>query len=57
MEGTSKIMQENIQLKQAPAIFMNRDLIKDLLLALKRVKSGNFTTEKEFFKNSPLKSF
>ena len=57
MESMERLMDENMQLKQALALLMNRALIKELLMALKRIRSGDFTTEKEFFNNSPLKSF
>ncbi|MEK6906138.1 MAG: hypothetical protein AABW81_00790 [Nanoarchaeota archaeon] len=45
-----KLMIENDELKRALALSLNKPLIKKLNDALKRIDSGNFITEEEFFK-------
>ncbi len=56
MESIEKLRQENAQLKEILAICLNTSLVKELSEAFKRIKSGNYLTEEEFFMNSPLKT-
>ena len=55
MENIERLKQENIQLKKALAVYMNKRLIRELFEALSRIKSGDYISEEEFFKNSPLR--
>jgi len=47
------LREENEELKRAMAILMNKELVKDLSDALKRVNSGDYVSEEEFFRDSP----
>lgn len=49
-----KLKAENIQLKKALCICLNRPLAKRLACAVERIKKGEYYTEEEFFKDSPL---
>ena len=55
MENIERLKQENAQLKKALAIYMNKHLIRELFEAITRIKSGDYVSEEEFFKNSPLR--
>ena len=48
-----KLKEENKELKRALSICLNKPLIKRLNEAMERIDSGEYITEKEFFKNSP----
>jgi len=53
MENLQKLREENVQLKKALTICMNYALIRKLSEALKRVNSGEYVSEEEFFSDSP----
>ncbi len=58
MENTrtkEELISENEELKNILAFCFNQNLVKELACALNRINNGEFYTEKEFFKNSPLK--
>ncbi len=44
-----KLSEENKELKRALAISLNQPLIKKLSEALKRINSGEYISEEEFF--------
>jgi hypothetical protein len=46
-----RVMLENEELKRALALSLNQPLIKKLKDALGRINSGEYLTEKEFFRN------
>jgi hypothetical protein len=50
----SKLKKENKDLKRALALCINKPLVKNLSQAINRIKKGNYYTEEEFFKDSPL---
>lgn len=56
METIQQVKQENIELKKALAISMNKPLIKKMVAALIRIKQGHYIAEEEFFKDSPLRT-
>jgi len=43
------LMKENEELKRALALALNKPLIKKLNNALRRIESGEFVSETEFF--------
>ena len=49
----SQLAEENMELKRAIALLMNKSLIKKISEALRRINSGEYVSEEEFFKNSP----
>jgi len=49
MTKEEKLKAENIQLKKALCICLNRPLIKRLDSAVERIKKGEYYTEEEFF--------
>ena len=49
----SQLMEENMELKRAVALLMNKSLIKKISEALRRISSAEYISEEEFFKNSP----
>ena len=51
-----RLRNENVELKMALAVLMNKALIKRLAEALERINSGEYVSEEEFFKNSPQES-
>jgi len=53
MENLQQLREENIELKKALALLMNKELIKNLSDSLERVESGDYLTEEEFFSDSP----
>ena len=53
MENMQKLKEENLELKRALVFLMSKELIKKLSEALKRVNSGEYISEEEFFKDSP----
>ena len=52
METIENLRKENVELKKALSVLMDRTLIKKLSDALERVNSGEYITEEEFFKGS-----
>ena len=46
------LKEENLELKKALAVLMNKALVQELTEALKRINSGEYISEKEFFKSS-----
>lgn len=46
-----KLMFENEELKRALALSLNKSLIKKLKQALDRINSGEYVTERDFFKH------
>lgn len=48
------LKEENMRLKKALAICLNKPLIKEIKEALNRVERGKFVSEEEFLKESPL---
>ena len=57
MENIEKLRKENIQLRQTLALCLNKPLIKELAEALERIRFGEYVSEEEFFRDSPLNSF
>lgn len=55
MENIEQLREENYELKKVLAICMNKPLLKKLAEALRRINSGEYLTEEEFFKGSPLR--
>lgn len=53
MENLQELKEENLELKKAVVFLMNRALINKLSRALERINSGEYASEKEFFKYSP----
>ena len=51
------LIEENEQLKRAIAVLLNKKLITELNEALERINNGDYITEEEFFKNSPVEEF
>jgi len=49
-----RLKEENKNLKKALALCLNKKLIKNLSESLNRIKKGEYYTEEEFFKSSPL---
>ena len=47
------LREENVELKRTLAVLMNQTLVQKLTQALERINSGEYISEKEFFKNSP----
>lgn len=46
-----ELLEENIQLKKALALCLNKSLIKRLLSSLESIEKGDFISEEEFFRN------
>ncbi len=46
------LKDENAELKRALALLMNRELVRRLIQALKRIESGDYISEEEFFSHS-----
>ena len=46
------LREENLELKKALAVLMNKALVQELTRALERINSGKYVSEKEFFKSS-----
>ena len=46
------LRDENEELKRALALLMNRELVKKLIEALKRINLGEYVSEEEFFSYS-----
>jgi hypothetical protein len=53
MENVQKLKEENIRLRKALALCINKPLIKKLSEALERINNGDYISEGEFFKDSP----
>ena len=53
METLQNLKEENIQLRKALAMCVNKPLIKKLAEALERIQNGEYLSEEEFFMNSP----
>ena len=49
-----ELIEENEQLKKALCICLNEPLVKRLSNAVERINSGEFISEEEFFKDSPI---
>lgn len=47
------LREENMELKRALTILMNKTFVQELIEALERINSGEYISEEEFFKNSP----
>ncbi len=54
MESYEELKAENIELRKVLELVANKSLLREILIALKRIKSGEYVTEEEFFKDSPL---
>jgi len=52
MENIQKLKEENLELRKALALLMNKELVKKLSDALERINNGEYVSEEEFFKNS-----
>lgn len=50
---TERLMEENAQLRKALAVCINGPLIQRLGAAMQRIDSGEFVSEREFFRDSP----
>jgi len=53
MENIQKLREENLELKKALTLLLNRALIKKLSDALVRINNGDYISEEEFFRDSP----
>ena len=51
--SVERLKEENKELKVALSLCLNEPLIKRLSEAIKRIDSGEYYSEEEFFKNSP----
>jgi len=56
MENQS-LIEENEQLKKAIAVLLNKKLMSEINEALSRIENGEFVSEDDFFKNSPVEEF
>ena len=55
MENIERLRTENMQLKRALSVLMKKSLIRELVEAMHRIDSGEYVSEEEFFRDSPLK--
>ena len=55
MQCKNALEEAEGNIKKALAIYMNKHLIRELFEAITRIKSGDYVSEEEFFKNSPLR--
>ena len=51
-----KLKEENKRLRKALAVCLNEPLISEIRNALKRIESGEYVNEEEFFKHSRLQA-
>lgn len=51
-----KLREENDELRRVLSVLINRELVRKLSRALKRIKSGDYISEEEFFRDSHPKS-
>ena len=51
------LIEENEQLKKAIAVLLNKKLMSEINEALSRIENGEFVSEDDFFKNSPVEEF
>ncbi len=49
----SQLKEENEELKRVLSICLNKPLVRELAEAIRRIESGEYLTEEEFFRNSP----
>jgi len=49
-----ELKEENEQLKKVLNVCLNKSLIKDLTGAMQRINNGEYLSEEEFFKDSPV---
>jgi hypothetical protein len=54
MNKEKKLMEENIRLRKAMAVCLNKPLLSDIKEALVRIEKGKFVGKEEFLKESPL---
>jgi len=55
ISNEEKLREENKNLKKALAICLNRPLINQIKGALERIGKGDYVTEEQFFRDSPLR--
>ena len=53
MKNMQELEHENIELKKALYVLMNKALIKKLSEAFNRINNGDYVSEEEFFNDSP----
>ena len=53
MKNMQELEHENIELKKALYVLMNKALIKKLSEAFNRINNGDYVSEEEFFMDSP----